>query len=226
MAIGKTVARRLAPLASRSAPRAAAGLIRAVLDAAIEGRARVPGAAEVADRQRSVADGDAERAVHEVIEQHVRFAGAQGFVTSLGGIVVLPLSLPTNIAGMAVLQARMVAAIAHLRGYDLDDPRVRTAVAACLLGEDAVRELVHAGSLPSTPLAIATAPATDPGLPNRVAAEVGTVLTAQVGGKRLGTVVTRRVPILGGGVGAVVDAVATYRTGRYADREFPNRRRD
>ena len=31
---------------------------------------------------------------------------------------------PANLAGVALLQGRMVGAIAHLRGYDVDDPRV------------------------------------------------------------------------------------------------------
>ena len=42
----------------------------------------------------------------------------------------------------------MVAGIAHLRGYDLDDPRVRNAILACLLGEDAVKSLVKKRKLP------------------------------------------------------------------------------
>ena len=77
--------------------------------------------------------------MHEVIENHVRYAGAQGFVTNLGGLATAAVALPTNITGLALIQCRMVAGIAHLRGYDLDDPRVRNAILACILGEDAVK---------------------------------------------------------------------------------------
>ena len=171
-------------------------------------------------------DGDRVRAANEIIEQHVRLAGAQGFVTSLGGFAVMAVTLPANITGLAVLQARMVAAIAHVRGYDLTDPRVRTAVVTCMLGDDAAEELIEKGVLPSTPLGIATAPVHDATLDNRVATELGTILAAQVGGKRLSLTVGRRIPLLGGGVGAVVDAVATYRVGRYAQAELPPRRTD
>lgn len=224
MAVGKMVARGLGPMARQVTPRAAAGLFRNVLDAAIDGRGRFPGALAVADRHLTRAGGDHTRAADEVVEQHVRLAGAQGFVTSLGGFAILPLALPANITGLAVLQARMVAAIAHLRGYDLGDPRIRTAVTACLLGDETVTELVRRGTLPSTPLAIATAPVHDVELDNRVATELGAILAAQVGGKRLSLTVSRRIPLLGGGVGAVVDAVATYRVGRYAQSELPPRR--
>ena len=224
MAVGRMVARSLAPMARQVTPRAAAGLFRNVLDAAIDGRGRFSGALAVAERQLARHDGDPVRAANEVVEQHVRLAGAQGFVTSLGGFAVLPIALPANVTGLAVLQARMVAAIAHLRGYDLSDPRVRTAVTACLLGEEVVEELVRKGTLPSTPLAMATAPVHDAELDKRVAGELGAVLATQVGGKRLGLTVGRRIPLLGGGVGAVVDAVATYRVGRYAQSELPPRR--
>jgi EcsC protein family len=226
MSVGKMVARRLAPVARQMTPRAAVSMFRSVLDAAIDGRRGFPGAVAVAERQLGRAGGDGVRAANEVIEQHVRLAGAQGFVTSLGGFAVMAVTLPANITGLAVLQARMVAAIAHVRGYDLSDPRVRTAVVTCMLGEDAVDELLGKGVLPSTPLGIATAPVHDETLDGRIATELGTILTAQVGGKRLSLTVSRRIPLLGGGVGAVVDGVATYRVGRYAQGQLPPRRPD
>jgi hypothetical protein len=36
--------------------------------------------------------------------------------------------------------------------------------------------------------------------------------------------ISRRVPVLGGGVGAISDAVSTYQVGRFADRELLARR--
>src|SRR6476660_5970104 len=69
-------------------------------------------------------------------------AGAQGFLTNLGGLATMAYMVPANITGLALVQSRMVAGIAHLRGYDLTDPRVRNAVLVSMLGEDAVRRLV------------------------------------------------------------------------------------
>lgn len=59
-----------------------------------------------------------ERAIRDVIEQHVRLAGVQGFVTNVGGVVTMPVTVPANMAGIAVLHLRMAATIAHLRGHD------------------------------------------------------------------------------------------------------------
>jgi hypothetical protein len=166
-----------------------------------------------------------ERAVHEVIENHVRYAGAQGFVTNLGGLVTAALTIPTNISGLALIQCRMIAGIAHLRGYDLEDPRVRNAILVCLLGEDAVNGLVKKKKLPAPPMALATAPAHDPELDRLISTEVASDLVTKVAGKRLAVTVGRRVPVVGGVVGAGADGFSTWKVGRYADRELLPRSR-
>ena len=37
--------------------------------------------------------------MHEVIENHVRYAGAQGFVTNLGGLVTAAVTIPPTSPG-------------------------------------------------------------------------------------------------------------------------------
>ena len=114
----------------------------------------------------------------------------------------------------------MVAAIAHLRGYDLDDNRVRTALVMCLLGGEEIAKRITEGKLPTSPMTVATAPMFDPELDRQVAEEVTAGLATRIGGKNLALVVTRRVPLLGGGIGAVMDGIATYQVGRYAKSEM------
>jgi len=223
MEVGKMVTRDILPRARALAPQAASGFFRTVVETAMEGRSRFLGARVYADRELSKANGDVAQAISAVVEQHTGLAGAQGFLTSLGGLVLLPISMPANLTGLAILQVRMVGAIAHLRGYDVDDSRVRTAVTAVLLGEDTVDEMVRKGKLPSTPFAIATAPVHDPELDRKLATEISAALSLRVGGKRLGLVAARRIPLLGGGVGAVVDGVETYRVGKYAEKALPRR---
>ena len=221
--VARFVASSLAPAAQRFAPQAAAGVLRQVLEIAIDGYQRFPGAEQVAEGKLAKTGGDAQLAIDAVVDQHIRLAGVQGFVTSIGGLVTLPVSMPANLTGIAIVQARMVAAIAHLRGYDLDDPRVRTAVITCLLGEDGVTDRLKKSSLPTSPLAIATAPVFDPELDRQVAGEVVAELIARISGKRMALTVTRRVPLLGGAVGAGVDGWSTYRVGQYADKSLVRR---
>ena len=155
----------------------------------------------------------------------MRYAGAQGFATNLGGVVTAAFAMPANVTGLAMMQCRMIAGIAHLRGYDLDDPRTRNAMLACLLGEDQVDQLVKKRRLPAPPMAIATAPTLRPRPRQLISAEVACDLIARVAGKRLATTVGRRVPVVGGVVGAGADGYATWRVGRYADRELLPRTR-
>ena len=215
-----SISRRLAPKVTDLAPGLTTSFVREALRRAIEGVGPLPPAAEAADKQLAEQKGNVERAIHEVIENHVRYAGAQGFVTNIGGLVTMAVTVPTNISGLALIECRMIAGIAHLRGYDLFDPRVRNAILVCLLGDDEVETLVTKRKLPAPPMALATAPTHDPDLDRLVSALVASDLITKVAGKRLAITVGRRVPVVGGLVGMGADGFATWRIGRYAEREL------
>jgi hypothetical protein len=225
MGLKQTVGRQLAPKIQELAPGLTSGFVREALNRAIDGIGPLPPAAVAADKQLREQRGNVERAIHEVIENNVRLAGAQGFATNVGGVVTMAVTIPANITGLAIIQCRMVAGIAHLRGHDLTDPRVRNAILALLLGEEQVAEMVKKRKLPSTPMALATAPVHDPTIDGAISAVVATDIITRVAGKRLATTVGRKVPVIGGVVGMGADGFATWRIGRYADRELLPRRR-
>jgi hypothetical protein len=206
------------------APELAGGVLRQLLELAIDGRGPLPSAKAAAARQLQL-KGHHEGAVDALIATHIGLASAQGFLTNLGGLLTLPVALPTNLAGAAIVQMRMIAGVAHLRGYDIDDRRVRTALTLCMLGEDEVRQHVKEGRLPSTPLGLATAPVFDPVLDRQVSERVLGTLATKVGGKHMVVLFAKRIPLIGGGVGAANDGWFTYALGDYARREFITRRR-
>ena len=205
------------------APSMAAGYVRTMLDKAIDGVGPLRSAAATADSRLVDAHGDVEEAVKALTRLHVGLAGVQGFVTNLGGIASLAVAMPANVVGVTLVQCHLVAGIAHLRGYDLEDPRVRNAILACMLGEDEVRDLVRTSSFPSSPMGIATSPVHDPVLDELVSREVTTDLLARTAGRRAVTMVGRRVPLLGGVVGGGSDALMTWQIGQYAARELRDR---
>ena len=125
----------------------------------------------------------------------------------------------------SIVMAMLVACVAHLRGYDLDDQRVRNAILTCTLGEDTVTSLLRKRKLPTTPMGMATAPAYDAHVDRVIAAEVTSELLSRVAGKRMAATVARRVPVVGGVIGAGADGFATWQIGRYADRELLPRTR-
>jgi EcsC protein family len=226
MSVRTSFSRALAPWATQAVPELTHGFVREALHRAIHGVGPLPPAAVAAEKQLAEQRGDVDRGIHEVIENHVRYAGAQGFVTNIGGLVTATVAIPTNITGLALIQCRMVAGIAHLRGYELADPRVRNAVLTCVLGEDRVDELVRSAKLPAPPMALATAPMHDPSLDKVISAEVASDLITRIAGKRVATTAAaRRIPFVGGFVGMGADGFATWRIGRYADRELLPRSR-
>jgi uncharacterized protein (DUF697 family) len=207
----------------KMAPSIASGYVRTMLDKAIDGVGPLRSAAATADSKLVDAGGDVEAAVASLLRLHVGLAGVQGFVTNLGGVAALAISIPANVVGVTLVQCHLIAGIAHLRGYDLENPRVRNAILACILGEGAVRDLVRTTSLPSSPMGLATSPVHDPALDEMISREVTTDLVARTAGRRAVTMVGRRVPLLGGVVGGGSDALMTWQIGQYAARELRDR---
>lgn len=221
--VRNAVARRLEPVTDRG-PRTAALTLRRIAELGIDGGGRFPGARATAAKHLGRQDGSADAAIEAITNSHVRLGSAQGFVTNLGGLVMLPIAIPSNLTGIAVIQTRMIAAIAHLRGYDVGDSRVRAAIMMCLLGGEQIGRRMAGGKLPSTPLAVATAPVFDPKLETQISEAVLSNLLTRVGGKHLPLLVTKRIPLVGGGVGAAVDGLTTYQLGKFARGELVRRR--
>lgn len=220
MSIRSAIVGKLIPDVHKVSPNVNSSFVHQTVAKAIQGIGPLPAAAAAADKQLAEQDGDVDKAIHELIQNHSALAAGQGFVTNIGGLVTMAATIPVNITGLAVLQVRMAAGIAHLRGYDLADPRVRNAVLLCTLGEDTVRKLVKDKKVPGAPMVLATAPAYDPVLEKLVAAEVTNALIQRVIGKRAAGTVVRRVPVAGGVWGASADAYTTWQIGRYAAKEL------
>lgn len=214
-----SVGKALAPVSH-----AGGGALRRLLDLAIDGYAWLPDVRVTAARALDKR-GEHEAAIDRLVRMHIAMAGAQGFVTNIGGLATLVVAMPANIAGAAVLQMRVAAAIAHLRGYDLTEPRVRSAIMLCLLGPGDVLPRLSGSELPASPLLIATAPVFDDRLDREISEKVLNQLLGVIGGGQAFTIVARRIPVLGGGVGGALDALATQQIARYARDHLVARRR-
>lgn len=199
------------------------GALRRLLDIAIDGIAGVPSARSTAASALSKRQ-EHEAAIELLVRNHIMMAGAQGFVTNIGGFATLAVSLPANVTGVAIVQLRMVAGIAHLRGYDVADPRVRSAIMACLLARQGGWAQGRGADLPTHPQLIATAPVFDAELDREISERVVAELLASVGGRRTATLMARRVPLLGSGVGLALDSWSTQQVARFTVAELASRR--
>ncbi len=57
-----------------------------------------------------------ERVINRLVKESVAASSTNGFLTGLGGFVTMPITVPANIAGALVINARLVGSIAYLRG--------------------------------------------------------------------------------------------------------------
>lgn len=75
-----------------------------------------------------------EDAAKSFIKYQIAKCTTSGFVTSFGGFITLPVSIPANIGSVIYVQMRMIACLAYMGGYDISCDQVQTLVYACLAG--------------------------------------------------------------------------------------------
>ncbi len=202
---------------------AATRMIERLMDVGIDGKGRFDSAQKVVDVAMAE-HPDAERAIHSMVRSHLKLAAAGGFVTSLGGFVTMPIALPANVLGFYMVATRMVACIASTRGYDIRRAEVRSAVLLALVGADSDDLLKKAGYASTGRLAnLAAQRLPGPAL-MAVNKAVGFRLLSQVG-RKSATRFGKAVPLVGGVVGAGVDAFLLKRLADHARQEFPARLR-
>jgi hypothetical protein len=195
-------------------------LVQLLMDVGVDGVGPLKSAREVADDMRADTR-TTEAAVSKIARTSVVRGAVGGFVTSVGGFVTMPVALPLNVAEFYIQATRMVATIAILRGYDIDDPRVRTAVLLALVGSDADEVLAKAG--------LATGGGRMVGLATRQLPPAGLLIVNKAiafrllrgVGEQAFAKLGRGVPLLGGLVGGGIDTWMMKRIADHAMGEFP-----
>ena len=195
-------------------------VIGMLVDIGLDGRGPIRSADQLAARALRE-EGSTDEALAAVARAATIGGGIGGFVTGVGGFVTMPIALPANVLEFYVQATRMVGSIASLRGYDLADERVRSAVLLTLVGSDAEDVLKKAGmTTGGGRLASLATRGMPPAALMVVNKAVGFNLMRGVGIKVLGRL-GRGIPIAGGFIGAGVDAWMMKRIAEHAMREFP-----
>lgn len=199
--------------------RASEALVEKLLDIGIDGRGRFESAQQVAAKAMTKARSD-EAAIDVIVRRHVATGALGGFVTGLGGLVTMVVAVPANVVEFYLTATRMVAAIAVVRGYNLSQAQIRTAVLLTLVGAEADDLLHRAGVTASGRLTdLATRRLPDSTLMVLDKA-VGFRLVSSLGKGVLGRL-GRAVPVIGGAVGAGLDGYLMTRIAEHARSEFP-----
>ena len=196
-------------------------VVESLLDTGIDGKGPFDPAARVADAALAKHSGDVEQAVDEVVRDHLKLVAASGFLTNLGGFVTLPVALPANVIGFYMLATRMSAAVARLRGYDISDPRIRSAVLLSLVGADSQDLLAKAGMVAPTGRLTALAAQRLPGPALMVVNKAVGFRILSTAGKKSFSRFGKSIPLVGGAVGAGLDGWLMKQLGDHVRTEFP-----
>lgn len=200
----------------------ALGFAEKLLQVGIDGKSSFDSAEQIAAKALQESGGDQEKAIKEIISDTRKLAAANGFVTGLGGFVTMAVALPANVAGFYLLSTRMVAAVAKVRGYDLRDPGLRTAILLTLVGADANDIINKAGVVATGRLAGLAAHQLPPPVLMVVNKAVGFRLIGQVGDK-LAARIGKAIPFAGGFIGAGMDTWMLHKVADNAKKQFPRR---
>ena len=160
-----------------------------------------------------------EKAIDKLIGYQTVLCGTNGFITGLGGLLVLPVTIPTNVAGVIYVQLRMIAAIAHINGYDIYSDQVRTIAYACLTGSSAANILKNVGIKISEKMAVNALKRVPGAILIKINQQVGFRLVTKFGQKGLVNVI-KMMPLIGGVVGGVFDTGMTLTIGNIAKKVF------
>jgi hypothetical protein len=213
---------RLPATVARSDEGVVGRLVQVLLDAGIDGLGPLKSAHELADLARRDTRTP-EGAVKRIVRSHVVKGGVGGFVTSVGGFVTMPVALPANVVEFYVGATRMVAAIATLRGYDVNDPQVRTAVLLTLVGSDADEVLAKAGLTGGTGKMVGLVGQQLPPAALLILNKAIAFRLLRGFGEKAFARLGRAIPLAGGVVGGGIDVWMMKRIADHALQEFPQR---
>ncbi|MGK5497169.1 EcsC family protein [Streptomyces sp. URMC 125] len=161
---------------------------------------------------------DIDAVVARLIKESVAAAGTQGFVTGLGGLLTAGVTIPANVAASLAINMRLAGAIAHLRGWDVRDPHVRTVAMMLAIGMSAQNVLAAFGVKVGQKLGEQMIKKIPIAMIRVINKKAGFHLVAKYGTKRAAVTLAKGVPILGGIVGGAVDAGSTAVIGRATDK--------
>jgi uncharacterized protein (DUF697 family) len=189
-----------------------------IYDKAVNGIPNLDRAEDLAESYRA-SNLSPESAIDNLIAWQIGKAGTAGFLSNLGGIITLPVAILANFMSVLWIQIRMIAAIAHIRGYDIRTDQVRTLVIACLAGTSTADLLKGIGIDVGSKLAKQALSQISGATLTRINRAVGFRLLTKAG--TTGSVnLSKFIPFVGGIVGGSFDAAVTGTIGAAAKAVF------
>lgn len=157
--------------------------------------------------------------VNSLIRWQNTKAGTSGFLSGLGGIILMPVTIPANITSVMYVQVRMIAAIAYMGDHDLKDDRIKTLVYTCLCGNAAKDIVKEIGIKIGTKMTEQAVKNISSKVIVKINQAVGFRLLTKFG--QTGVInIGKAIPLVGGIVGGAFDSVTTNIIGNTARDTF------
>lgn len=160
-----------------------------------------------------------DEAIEKLIQFQTTKAATSGFITGFGGLLTMPIAIPANVTTVILFQMRMIAAIAKIRGYDLQSDQVQTFVYTTLAGCSLSEITKKAGIVLGNKLAIGMIKKIPGKLLVKINQAVGFRLATKFGQKGIINL-GKMVPVVGAVVGGGFDSVTTLTIGNLAKKTF------
>lgn len=151
---------------------------------------------------------DIDTAAKSFIRYQIAKCTTSGFLSGLGGVMTLPVTIPANIGSVLYVQMRMIACLAHMSGYDTQSDQVQTLVYACLAGISVDQVLKNIGIQFGIKMANAGIKKLPKAVLVKINQSVGFRLVTKFGSKGLINL-GKAIPIVGGVIGGGFDLVET-----------------
>lgn len=163
--------------------------------------------------------GTLDQQVDQLIKWQVTKAASNGFVTGLGGAAIMPFTLPANIAGVMYIQIRMVCAIAHMGGHDIQSDQAKSLIYICMLGNGAKEVFKEVGIKAGEKVLKSFIEHSSKKILLSMNEKVSVSIASKMGNKSL-AVLGKAVPLIGGIIGGGFDAASTQIIGKAAKKIF------
>ena len=149
-----------------------------------------------------------EKAAKQFVNYQVAKCTTSGFITGLGGIITLPVTIPANVSSVMYVQMRMIACLAHMGGYDTKSDQVQTLVYACLAGISIEQIIKNAGIQFGTKFTTAMVKKIPGTVLTKINQKVGFRFITKFGEKGIINI-AKLVPVVGGVIGGGFDFAET-----------------
>ncbi len=183
-------------------------LLDKLYDQSVQGIAKVsPPIEELANNYLEKSQ-NVDEAAKKFIKYQIAKCTTSGFVTGLGGLITLPVSIPANVGSVMYVQMRMIACLAYMGGYDTSSDQVQTLVYACLAGISIDQVLKNLGVQFGTKFTMAMVKKIPASVVTKINQKVGFRFLTKFGSKGLINI-GKAVPIIGGVISGGFDFAET-----------------